>query len=944
MRDAVASFVSGAVLLPALYLCSAALDRWAARSFAQARLAAELVGVLETGALAVAICLAPLVSFLVRRALGHATAEPLVRPEPTRFLLAAALTSALVLFGDLAGWLATDDAASGSFAVGVPAGALVSAAGGIVCGTVLWALAASACLPSPAASWTTGPIARAASSPLILALALVPALAVLAAVVPVRATLLGRAWVCAAIDVFALSVAFAVFVAVSRLAARRIPGHRGGWRWGAALLVAMAAAGLLAAGVFRPYLVSAGLLDLLHLGNALALGTGIWLLLPATSSSWRRVVAGLLALAGATVFLGAIHSDALRAPPALEVRPSRWFFVELPSRVDLDRDGSSPIFGGDCDDFDPLANPAAIEIPGNGIDDDCRDGDRIVPLPWKPRPTFVPLPASVHPPERILLLVVDSLRADRVSSYGYRKKTTPNLDALALGGVRFANAYSASPLTRFAFPILFTGRTTPEIQWNRDVYPIGIREENTTLAEVMRDAGFRTAAFLTYYAIGKPYGTVQGFDHVDSDLADPITKVYTASSSEGIVDRAIRWLDKHGGERWFAFVHFMEPHSNYLPHEGIPNFGKDNSGLYDGEVFFADRAIGRLLRRMEELGLRRTTMVVAMGDHGEMLGEHGQQTHGAGVWQEVLRIPLIVSVPGLPARVSPCVASHVDVAPTILNLVGIDASRHGMTASTLVPDLLGSCNPKREIVAELGELYALVGLRNKLIHQARSGTLQLFDTLRDPREKHDLSIEQPEVARQMLARLMAARANRAGSQISDVLRGSLVEAVPAHAQRVDVEFDNGLELLGIDMGNRRVTKTGPLKVALYLRAPRRVESSCRMKVMFATDEGKVSLWGQGQHQPVGGALPFEYFPPHGIIKDVFHLAWRGQNGKMKGWLTVQCGKKRLDFRDESGRRRHAWVALGEFEVGDVTDGARALRGSGDSARTSTFPAQAAVRR
>lgn len=918
VRNAAATSMAGVGLLTSLYLCSAALDGWAAKSFAQARLAATLVAVLEAGLFAAALCLAPPLSLLVRLLLGGRTIRSAAVPEPTRFLLAAASAAVVVLSVDFAGWVAFDGAAPGSLAMGVFASTLTSAAGGVLCGALIWALALAGSLSGPAADWTTRPIARAASSPIVLGLALVAAGIVLAAGVLVRTILLSNTWICAALDVAILAAAFVVFLVVSGFASGLGFRDRVAWRWGAGLLLTSGVLGSAAAGVWRPYLVSAGLIDLVHLANAIAFAAGIGVLLPARASVRRWTVLGLLAFGGVALFLGGVKSNTLRPHLSLELRPARWFLMDLPSKVDFDDDGSSPIFGGDCDDFNPFTNPAAVEIPGNGIDDDCRDGDRRVPFPWKRRPTFVPPSPSLPPPQRVLLVVVDSLRADRVSSYGYRKRTTPNLDRLAQSGVRFANAYSASPLTCFAFPILFTGRSIPEIQWNHDVHPTGIRDENTTLAEVMRGASFRTAAFLTYYAMGKPYGMVQGFDHVDSDLADPISKVYAATTSEGIVDRAIRWIEKHRQERWFVFVHLMEPHSSYLPHEGIPDFGKDDSGLYDGEVFFADRAIGRLLSRMTELGLDRETAVVAMGDHGEMLGAHGQQTHGSTVWQEVLRIPILVSSPGLEPRVSPCVTSHADIAPTILNLVGIDGGAHGMTASSLVPDLLGSCDGGREIVAQLRDLRALVGPKYKLIHRITTGTQQLFDLTADPEEKRDLSGEQPVLARQMLARLMAVEANHAGVQITDALRRSLVDTVPERAQTVDARFSNGIELLAIDMGSRRLTTNEPLRVALYLRAARRVQPSCQVRVLFMAGKQIARLRGQGLHQPLGGALPFEFFPLRQLVEDVFYLAWRGRAGRMSGWLTIQCGKETVGILDDSGKTRRAWVPLGDIEVTRVT--------------------------
>jgi hypothetical protein len=420
----------------------------------------------------------------------------------------------------------------------------------------------------------------------------------------------------------------------------------------------------------------------------------------------------------------------------------------------------------------------------------------------------------------------------------------------------------------------------------------------------------------------KPYGTVQGFDYVNSDLASPLSEVYGATTSEGIVDRAIRWIEGQGDGRWFVFAHFMEPHSTYLPHEGIPDFGNDRNGLYDGEVYFADRAIGRLLERMKELGLDRDMAVVAMGDHGEMLGAHGQQSHGTSMWQEVLKVPIIVAAPGLEPRVSPCVTSHADVAPTILNLVGIDGGQHGMTTSTLVPDLVGTCDPEREIVSELRDLRAVVGPEYKLMYNTTSRTQELYDVVADPQERQDLFAAQPVRAKQMFDRLMAWEENLAGAQISEVMHRAIVDEVPSRAKRVYARFDVGVDLLAVDMGSRRLTTNEALRIAIYLRAVRRIPPSCRIRVELNAGGQRVRVRGRGQHKPVGGALPFELFPLNRIVEDVFHLAWRSQAGRTRGALAIQCGSERSAMESNPPGMSRTWFDLGEIEIVEIKPGDR----------------------
>lgn len=914
-RDVAAAVVSLALLLAALYSSLFTLDQWAAASFAQARLASILVAVLEVGVFVVVLCFAPALSHLIRLCLGSGNQQGHgFRSTASQFLVAGAAAAVVLFLADLIGRSATDDSTSGSLAIGIPIGVAVSALCGLICGAVVWGLAFFAGRPGPAAEWTVRPVARAVRSLSNLGMALIAAGIVLAAAIPARTVLIDRPRLCALVDLGALLVAFGAFVATSILARKLRRGVRESWRSIGATLVIAGILGCVAAGIWRPYLFSTGILELLYIANVFLLGAGAWLLMPVAPSPVLRRLAFLIAAVGILTVVSAHLSEKLRPRLAMEIRPSCWLLVDLGSKIDFDGDGYSPLFGGDCDDFDPMRNPDAVEIPGNGIDDNCRGGDRLVSLPWETRPSFVPMPRTMQKPKRVLLIVVDALRSDRLSCYGYEKKTTPNIDLLAREGVRFTNAYSASPTTRYAFPILLTGRSLPEIHWNREVHPLGIREENTTIAEVMRDEGFETAAFLTYYGMRKPSGIVQGFEHVDESLARPLSRFWKATTSEDVVDHLINWIETREQENWFAFVHFMDPHSTYVKHEGIPRFGSGYSGRYDGEVFYTDRAIGRLLRRMKELGLDRDTAIVLMSDHGEMLGAHGAMTHGNIVWQEVLRIPLIVVSPGLePGEVS-CPASHVDVAPTILNLVGIDGRQHGMTASTLVPHLLGSCDSEREITSEIGSYRVLVGPRYKMIYRAKSQVYQLYDIIADPQEAQEISAERPEVLAQMKERLLAWEEYRVSKQIVKALDDSIVDKVPASAQPLNVKFENGIEMVAIDMGNRRITIDEPLKISLYLRATERVRETCRVKVVFNHRRKRARIRGVGSHEPVGGSLPFIYFPVNRIVEDVFHLAWRGQTGRMKGSLALRCEGKRIAALPGPNVIKRGWVDVGEISV------------------------------
>ncbi len=917
-RSVAASLFTAGLLLLAGYAGFFQIGRWASRSFARPTFASMLVAVIEVGVFVAFLCAAPFVSMIARRLLGRVGPVAESSTPATsfvRFVLAASIATTAIYLSDVCAWLlVVSEASRSTRPSSALVGLLVSAMCGMVGGSGLWLMAWMATRPGPAASWTLRPIVSRARSlgGLFGGIVLFPL--PLVAAVPLRARLLEDHWASAAIDLGALVLALGAFVAGGWLGNRFGPKRATPWRALGVMAAILGLAAAVVAGALRPPLASSGLLDIVLVGIASLLGAAAFVLLPPLSPRWSRWAVAAIGIFGLVATVGAERAAGLRSGPPTEVRPSRWLLVDLTSRVDFDRDGYSPFFDQDCDDFDPYRNPDAPEIPGNGVDDNCRGGDRLIAFPWPRRASFVPLPATVRQPKRILLLVVDSLRADRLSVYGYSKNTSPNIDRLARRSVLFRRAYSGSPLTRFAIPMLMTGRLLPEILWNLATHPPGIRPENTTVAEVLRGAGFRTAAFVTVYALTRRWGITQGFEHVDDSLAHPPSELYGQTTSDGLVDRALRWIETHREDRWFVWMHFLDPHSSYVPHEGIPAFGTDRSGLYDGEVRFTDREIGRLLDRMRALGLDDDTAIVLLADHGEMLGEHGAQTHGGVMWEEVLRIPMIVHVPGIPAGQVDCVTAHQDVASTILNLAGIDGGRQGLTSSTLVPDLIGRCDPDREMIAEMGDSRVIVGPTDKLVFNTRLRTSQLYDLSRDPQEQHNLAEERPEVAARMRQRLAAWEEYRASRQVGDTLARSVVSRVPRSATRLDARFENGVEFLAADLGNRRMDVDHPLRIALYIRATRRVREFCRVNVHFKHGKRAARLRGLGLHEPASGILPFPFFPPGRIVEDLFHLRWRGRSGEMTGKVALWCEGRHMGAQPGPHVGRRGWVDLGTLRV------------------------------
>lgn len=924
LRRGLAHALPAALVGLATWWTCAALAEWAAGAFARPLMGAALVAVIELAAFAALLCLAPPVSWLIAgRAADPPPADP-SREGPRWPAIAAVATlaggAAIGLFEQVAAVRGPDDA-PGLFAllVLVAGGALLA----VPAAAAVAALVAAAGVRAPARAWSTGALLTLARLPVLrLAAALIVAGGLLAGATAARAALLGRPALAGAVDTLALALALALTTA----AARRRPG-RGRALPRRAVGLALAAAALVGgalATTLRPGFEPSGLWDVTLVGLAAALALGVALAAPPVGRRGALVTAAVALLGGLGAAAALDRSAGLRDEIAARWRPAAWIVDGGMALVDADRDGFSPLFGGgDCDDADPLVNPEGVEIPGNGVDENCHDGDREARPPWPPMPAFVPLPEGFTPPRGVVVIMVDTLRRDHVGAYGYTRPTTPNIDRLAETGMRFDRAYTMAPSTRIAVPALFTGRTLGEIGWDRSKYPFGLDDRNVTFAEVMRDAGFRTAAFVAHRFLGPRWNFMQGFEHLDDSQAFESSTYRTKITGRAVAEAAIDWLKAHRDERFLLYAHFFDPHDTYLRHRGGTDFGRRPIDLYDGEIEYTDRWIGRLLDALETLGIADTTAVVFLSDHGEFFGEHGRRYHGGSVYEEVVAIPMIVRVPGLPAGVSPCLASHVDLAPTVLNLVGLDGAAHGMSAGSLLPILAGeACDPEREVVVETRyerrsgrDVRALVGPRWKLVHDVRAGTYRLFDLSGPTGERVDRRAAEPAVFEAMRDRLRAWGAYYGNRAYADLMADVVRETLPDDAEPLAVRWENGLELAAVDFGTRVLDVDHPIFARLYLRKPAGAEAEdCWVRFDVVKDRGK-AIYGES-HPPLHGQLDPRFWPRNRYIVDDFIIQKRrklNRYGTLPLRLGLRCDGEAVAVAegpvDAEGR-----VMAGEIEV------------------------------
>jgi len=274
----------------------------------------------------------------------------------------------------------------------------------------------------------------------------------------------------------------------------------------------------------------------------------------------------------------------------------------------------------------------------------------------------------------LLFITIDTLRADHLGCYGYQDAETPVLDALAAGGARFEYALAHQPLTLPSHATIFTG-THPRFHGVNDNGHFKLKPEASTMAEVLKDQGLETGAIISAYVLHHQYGLDQGFNFYDDSLS-PGREEHTAGFEEMkanlVSDRAIKWISNNADKRWFLWLHYYDPHADYLPPR---DFMKTRRKKYDAEIAFVDHEIGRVIETIADKGITDKTLIVVTSDHGESLGEHGEDTHSMFVYECAMRVPLIISLPGaIPAgRTTSRPVRLMDLMPTALEALNAPA-------------------------------------------------------------------------------------------------------------------------------------------------------------------------------------------------------------------------------------------------------------------------------
>lgn len=366
----------------------------------------------------------------------------------------------------------------------------------------------------------------------------------------------------------------------------------------------------------------------------------------------------------------------------------------------------------------------------------------------------------------IVLISIDTCRADYFSCYGYPKNTTPNIDAFAGSATRFENTISPIPITLPAHSSMLTGMIPPAHGVHNNI-GFQLAPSNLTLAEILKTNGFDTAAIVSASVMEKQFGLNQGFDlYYDRfKRADYNKNIHGNERKADATTRlALDWLDRKKDGRFFLFLHYYDPHIDYSPPEPYASEFSDNP--YAGEIAFTDHCIGQVIEKLKELDLFDSTLIIITGDHGEMLGEHGEDTHAYFIYESAIKVPLLVKLPGqTEAGVMSPPVGIVDLVPTLCSLLEIDipAQIQGQDISTMLRGeipagyerfLYSECGTAQELGAS--GLMAVSTERWKYIQAPRP---ELYDIAADPQEQFNLINENQQRARILEDKLLVILEN-----------------------------------------------------------------------------------------------------------------------------------------------------------------------------------------
>jgi arylsulfatase A-like enzyme len=421
---------------------------------------------------------------------------------------------------------------------------------------------------------------------------------------------------------------------------------------------------------------------------------------------------------------------------------------------DHDHDGYSPILGGgDCDDRDAAIHPNAVDVPDNGVDENCSGRDSHTYAP--------PVQAAARdmkaPPLRdsIVLIHIDALRPDHVGFAGYNRPTTPHLDRWREGATWFRNAYTPAPSTRFALSMLFTGLEIERVPQERGhAVDFTLLPDAVTLAERLGAIGYDRVGYTLSYVIQHIHDIGQGFRVWQTPWAVDDWKASYQNSAQQTTDAAIKYLadvPEDGTKPYLMFLHYECTHDPYIKHQSW-DYGDSDVDRYDSAINYCDDQIARLLERLDARGDKDKAAVIVYSDHGELFGEHGVTKHGNTLFEPDVRALLVAKIPGATVKTIDTPMLLTDLTPTIYELTGLPPDPQCQEWD-LMPYLKGAPLPVRQLFLYTdlwrnGVHFQSRGVldadgRTKFIRDVSAGMNELYDLKSDPDELSNVADAQP---------------------------------------------------------------------------------------------------------------------------------------------------------------------------------------------------------
>jgi arylsulfatase A-like enzyme/tetratricopeptide (TPR) repeat protein len=506
----------------------------------------------------------------------------------------------------------------------------------------------------------------------------------------------------------------------------------------------------------------------------------------------------------------------------------------------------------------------------------------------------------------IVLISIDTLRADRLPAYGYAATKTPHIDRLVQDGVLLERAYSHAPQTLPSHTSLFSGQL-PFEHGVRDNIGFTVKPGQRLLQHALKERGYTTGGFVSAYVLREQTGFSQGFDHYDDELppASPTLPLgQVQRPGPDTVAAASRWIDGRASAKFFLFVHIYEPHRPYAPPAPF------NSGnAYDGEVDYSDTIIGRLLDHLRERGLYDSATIALFSDHGEGLGDHGEDEHGIFLYRETIQVPLVVKLPGGRGgnrRVATPV-QLIDLYSTVLDVTGdVPPGQRGRSLMPLLENTGGiaeagiyseSLTPRYHF--GWSELYALTDERYRLIRAPKD---ELFDVTQDPGELSSIAADRSQVRdamRRALDRMIADVPIAAPSAVSEQDRQKLAALGYVGTQTGPAP---GADRAGLPDPKDKISVLKQYKHATDLAGARKFdEAAAVMRDLLRTDPQMTDVWIQlaGMYERLGRTRD---------AVDAYKEGIRSDPQSASSLTGAAAGLLRLGSLDEA--RAHAELAVG----------------------------------